>query len=311
RRGEGDAAHLPPGAGRAPEGTPRPPRQALEVQPRRRRRARPLGRLHGGAHPRAARHLDRRRALDRDPRRPQVVRPDRGAAAAAGCARGDRPAVALGAVRRPGADPAPARDDGLRRAETRRAPRQAPARQAPRRQVVPCAPEDDDGVMASITFKNDPVTTVGELPAKGSALPAFELVGQDLAPVTSADLAGKRVVLNIFPSLDTGTCAMSVRKFNELAAGLENTVVVCVSEDLPFAQARFCGAEGIDNVVTGSAFRSSFGADYGVTMQDGPLAGLLSRAAAVAAADRAIVHTQQLSEVSEEPDYEAAAAALA
>ncbi|ACU86017.1 Thiol peroxidase, Tpx-type [Brachybacterium faecium] len=165
--------------------------------------------------------------------------------------------------------------------------------------------------MASITFKNDPVTTVGELPAKGSALPAFELVGQDLAPVTSADLAGKRVVLNIFPSLDTGTCAMSVRKFNELAAGLENTVVVCVSEDLPFAQARFCGAEGIDNVVTGSAFRSSFGEDYGVTMQDGPLAGLLSRAVVVTDADGTVVHTQQVSEVSEEPDYEAAKAALA
>ena len=165
--------------------------------------------------------------------------------------------------------------------------------------------------MASITFKNDPVTTVGELPAKGSALPAFELVGQDLAPVTSADLAGKRVVLNIFPSLDTGTCAMSVLKFNELAAGLENTVVVCVSEDLPFAQARFCGAEGIDNVVTGSAFRSSFGEDYGVTMQDGPLAGLLSRAVVVTDADGTVVHTQQVSEVSEEPDYEAAKAALA
>ena len=164
--------------------------------------------------------------------------------------------------------------------------------------------------MASITFKNDPVTTVGELPAKGSALPAFELVGQDLAPVTSADLAGKRVVLNIFPSLDTGTCAMSVRKFNELAAGLENTVVVCVSEDLPFAQARFCGAEGIDNVVTGSAFRSSFGEDLGVTMQDGPLAGLLSRAVVIADENGKVLYTQQVAEVTEEPDYDAAVAAL-
>ncbi|GAA1329864.1 thiol peroxidase [Brachybacterium rhamnosum] len=165
--------------------------------------------------------------------------------------------------------------------------------------------------MASITFKNTPVTTVGELPAVGSALPAFELVGQDLAPVSSADLAGKRIVLNIFPSLDTGTCALSVRAFNEIAAGLEDTVVVCASKDLPFAQARFCGAEGIENVVTGSAFRSSFGEDFGVTMQDGPLAGLLSRAVVIADADGTVTYTEQVAEVSEEPDYEAAKAALA
>jgi thiol peroxidase len=165
--------------------------------------------------------------------------------------------------------------------------------------------------MASITFKNHPVTTVGELPAKGSTLPAFELVGQDLGAVTGADLAGRRIVLNIFPSLDTGTCAMSVRKFNELAAGLENTVVVCVSKDLPFAQARFCGAEGIENVVTGSAFRSSFGEDFGVTMADGPLAGLLSRAVVITDADGTVLYTEQVAEVSEEPDYDAAQAALA
>ena len=166
------------------------------------------------------------------------------------------------------------------------------------------------GGMASITFQSNPVTTVGELPATGSTLPAFELVGQDLAPVTSADLAGKRVVLNIFPSLDTGTCAMSVRKFNELAAGLENTVVVCASKDLPFAQARFCGAEGLENVVTGSAFRSSFGEDLGVTMQDGPLAGLLSRAVVIADENGKVLYTQQVAEVTEEPDYDAAVAAL-
>ena len=165
--------------------------------------------------------------------------------------------------------------------------------------------------MASITFKNDPVSTVGELPATGAALPAFDLVGQDLGAVTSADLAGKRVVLNIFPSLDTGTCAMSVRRFNELAAGLENTVVVCVSKDLPFAQARFCGAEGIENVVVASAFRSSFGEDYGVTMADGPLAGLLSRAVVVTDEAGKVVYTEQVSEVSEEPDYDGAQAALA
>lgn len=176
---------------------------------------------------------------------------------------------------------------------------------------MPLGSADDDGGMASITFHNDPVSTVGELPAKGSALPTFELVGQDLAPLASSDLAGKRVVLNIFPSLDTGTCAMSVRKFNELAAGFENTVVVCVSKDLPFAQARFCGAEGIENVVTGSAFRSSFGEDFGVTMADGPLAGLLSRAVVVTDAEGTIVYTEQVGEVSEEPDYEGAKAALA
>ncbi len=165
--------------------------------------------------------------------------------------------------------------------------------------------------MASITFKSTPVTTVGELPATGSSLPVFELVGQDLGAVSGADLAGRRVVLNIFPSLDTGTCALSVRTFNELAAGLENTVVVCVSKDLPFAQARFCGAEGIENVVTGSAFRSSFGEDFGVTMSDGPLAGLLSRAVVVADADGTVLHTEQVAEVSEEPDYDSAVAALA
>ena len=164
--------------------------------------------------------------------------------------------------------------------------------------------------MASITFQSNPVTTVGELPATGSTLPAFELVGQDLGTVSSADLAGRRVVLNIFPSLDTGTCAMSVRKFNELAAGLENTVVVCASKDLPFAQARFCGAEGLENVVTGSAFRSSFGEDLGVTMQDGPLAGLLSRAVVIADENGKVLYTQQVAEVTEEPDYDAAVAAL-
>lgn len=164
--------------------------------------------------------------------------------------------------------------------------------------------------MASITFQSNPVSTVGELPQAGSALPAFELVGQDLGAVSSADLAGKRVVLNIFPSLDTGTCAMSVRRFNEIAAGLENTVVVCASKDLPFAQARFCGAEGLENVVTGSAFRSSFGEDLGVTMQDGPLAGLLSRAVVIADENGKILYTQQVAEVTEEPDYDAAVAAL-
>jgi thiol peroxidase len=164
--------------------------------------------------------------------------------------------------------------------------------------------------MATTAFKGESVTTVGELPAEGTKAPGFELVGQDLATLGLGDYAGRRVVLNIFPSLDTGTCAMSVRRFNELASGLENTVVVCASKDLPFAQARFCGAEGLTNVVTGSAFRSSFGEDYGVTQTNGPLQGLLARAVVVIDADGTVIHSQLVPEISEEPDYDAAVAAL-
>ncbi|MCG7310514.1 thiol peroxidase [Brachybacterium halotolerans subsp. kimchii] len=164
--------------------------------------------------------------------------------------------------------------------------------------------------MATTAFKGTPVTTVGELPAVGSAAPAFELVGQDLGAVATGDFSGRRIVLNIFPSLDTGTCAMSVRRFNEIASGLENTVVVCASKDLPFAQARFCGAEGLTNVVTGSAFRSSFGEDFGVTQTDGPLQGLLARAVVVIDTDGTVLHSQLVPEISEEPDYDAAVAAL-
>lgn len=165
--------------------------------------------------------------------------------------------------------------------------------------------------MADITFRGAPVRTIGDLPGIGASAPAFDLVGSDLAPVRSQDLAGRRVVLNIFPSVDTGTCAMSVRRFNELAATLEGTTVVCVSADLPFAQARFCGAEGIDGVIMGSAFRSSFGEDYGVRMIDGPLEGLLSRAVVVLDADGSVLHAQQVPEIGDEPDYDAALAALA
>lgn len=164
--------------------------------------------------------------------------------------------------------------------------------------------------MASLTFHESPVSTVGELPAVGSAAPAFELVGADLGEVTSASLAGRRVVVSIFPSVDTGVCAQSVREFNTRAAGLENTTVLCVSKDLPFAQARFCGAEGLSDVVTASAFRSSFGEDYGVTMVDGPLAGLLARAVVVIGVDGVVRHTELVAEVTDEPDYDAALAAL-
>lgn len=164
--------------------------------------------------------------------------------------------------------------------------------------------------MATTALKGNPVNTVGELPAVGSQAPGWDLVGTGLSQLTQADAEGKRVVLNIFPSVDTGVCAASVRKFNELAAGLDNTTVVNVSKDLPFAQARFCGAEGIENVAVGSAFRSSFGEDYGITLADGPMAGLLGRAVVVLDADGKVIHSQLVDEITTEPDYDAAVAAL-
>lgn len=164
--------------------------------------------------------------------------------------------------------------------------------------------------MATVTLQGNKMSTVGELPANGSQAPEFTLVKPDLSDVSLSELKGKNVVLNIFPSIDTGTCAASVRAFNEKATQLENTVVVCVSADLPFAAARFCGAEGIENVVTGSSFRSSFGNDYGVTFTDGPLAGLLSRSVVVINASGEVVYTQQVAETADEPDYEAALNAL-
>lgn len=167
------------------------------------------------------------------------------------------------------------------------------------------------GRMAEISFRNEPTTTSGELPGVGSALPNFELVGGDMQTVTDTDFTGKRIVLNIFPSVDTGVCAQSVRRFNEMAAGFDDTVVLCVSKDLPFAQQRFCGAEGIDSVVSASAFRSTFGEDYGVVMEGSPIKGLLARSVVVTDADHTIVHTQLVRDIADEPDYEAAEAALA
>ena len=164
--------------------------------------------------------------------------------------------------------------------------------------------------MATTALGGNPVTTAGDLPKVGAQAPDWELVGPRLAPLTSADLAGQRVVLNIFPSIDTGTCAASVRRFNELAAGFENTAVVNASMDLPFAQARFCGVEGIENAQVGSAFRSSFGEDYGVTQLDGPMTGLLARAVIVVDADGTVLHSQLVPEIADEPDYDAAAASL-
>ncbi|HET8605186.1 MAG TPA: thiol peroxidase [Marmoricola sp.] len=163
--------------------------------------------------------------------------------------------------------------------------------------------------MATTALGGNPINTIGELPQIGSSAPKFTVTGPDLADVSSTDLPG-RVVLNVFPSIDTGVCAASVRKFNEIAAGLEDTTVLCVSEDLPFAQKRFCGAEGIDNVRVGSAFRSDFGERLGLTQADGPMKGLLARAVIVIDADGTVTHSQLVPEIGQEPDYDAAVAAL-
>lgn len=164
--------------------------------------------------------------------------------------------------------------------------------------------------MANTALRGNPVRTSGELPSVGSSAPEFEVVGADLAPVSSSDFAGKRVVLNIFPSIDTGICAASERKFNELAGGLADTVVVSVSKDLPFALGRWCAAEGVEDVKPTSAFRSSFGEDYGVTQVDGPMAGLLARAVVVVDEHGQVLHSQLVPEITTEPDYDAAVAVL-
>ncbi|OBK22312.1 thiol peroxidase [Mycobacterium asiaticum] len=163
--------------------------------------------------------------------------------------------------------------------------------------------------MAQITLRGNAINTVGELPAVGSPAPAFTLTGGDLGPVSKDQFAGKAVLLNIFPSVDTPVCATSVRTFNERVAGT-GAAVVCVSKDLPFAQKRFCGAEGIENVNVASAFRDSFGEDYGVTIADGPMAGLLARAVVVIGPDGNVAHTELVPEIAQEPDYDAALGAL-
>jgi thioredoxin-dependent peroxiredoxin len=164
--------------------------------------------------------------------------------------------------------------------------------------------------MAEVTLGGNPIHTSGELPKVGSAAPEFSLVKNDLSALDSADLAGKRVILNIFPSIDTPTCASSTREFNKRAGALENTTVVCIAADLPFAMGRFCGAEGIENVSTGSTFRSSFGHDYGVTLIDGPLRGVLARAVVVLDAAGKVAYTELVGEIAHEPNYDAAIAAL-
>ena len=165
--------------------------------------------------------------------------------------------------------------------------------------------------MAQTRFHGDPVTLVGELPRIGTAAPGFKLVGADLGSYNLNEAKGKWVVLNIFPSIDTGVCAASVRRFNEEAAALDNALVLCISADLPFAHGRFCGAEGLERVKTLSTFRASdFGEKYGVAIADSPLAGLLARAVVVVDPEGVVRYLELVSEITQEPDYASASQAL-
>lgn len=165
--------------------------------------------------------------------------------------------------------------------------------------------------MAQVTLKGSPVEVAGQLPQAGQQAPAFTLVGAGLADVSLSSLAGARKVLNIFPSVDTPTCATSVRKFNSEASALENTKVLCISADLPFAQARFCGAEGLENVINLSTMRGAdFLKDYGVAIASGPLAGIAARAVVVLDENDKVLHSELVAEIGSEPNYDAALAAL-
>ncbi|MFZ4785124.1 MAG: thiol peroxidase [Flavobacteriales bacterium] len=165
--------------------------------------------------------------------------------------------------------------------------------------------------MSTITFKGNNIETAGSLPAVGSSAPDFQLTKTDLSTVSLKDLSGKKVVLNIFPSVDTGVCAASARKFNQLASSMENTVVLNVSKDLPFAHNRFCAAEGLQNVHGASQFKDdNFSQAYGVDMTTGPLAGLMSRAVVVVDENGVVKYTEQVPEIAQEPNYDAAIAAL-
>jgi thiol peroxidase len=166
--------------------------------------------------------------------------------------------------------------------------------------------------MAHVAFKGNPVNTSGTLPAVGTQAPAFSLAGPDLSEITLASLAGKKVILNIFPSIDTPVCAASVRRFNAEASALGDTAVLCISADLPFAAGRFCTVEGLERVRPASVFRSpDFGSQYGVVITEGPLRGLLSRAIVLIGADGHVLYAEHVAEITNEPDYEAALRALA
>lgn len=165
--------------------------------------------------------------------------------------------------------------------------------------------------MASITLKGNAINTSGKLPNIGDKSPDFKLIANDLSIKTLADFSGKKIILNIFPSIDTGTCATSVRNFNKEVAHLNNTVVLCISRDLPFAQARFCGAEGIENVITLSDFAAgNFGKAYGLEIIDGPLAHLHSRAIVVLDENKTVIYSEQVSEITDEPNYKNALKAI-
>ncbi|MDX2470623.1 MAG: thiol peroxidase [SAR324 cluster bacterium] len=165
--------------------------------------------------------------------------------------------------------------------------------------------------MAQITLKGNAIETAGNLPAVGSQAPDFNVTLGDLSDVSLKDYAGKTLILNIFPSVDTGTCAASVRAFNKTAGELKDTVVLCVSRDLPFAMGRFCGAEGLENVVGASELRdTSFGDNYECRITTGPLAGLMSRAVVIVDASGKVTYTEQCPEIVEEPNYDAALASL-
>ncbi|MDA3808881.1 MAG: thiol peroxidase [Spirochaetaceae bacterium] len=165
--------------------------------------------------------------------------------------------------------------------------------------------------MADITLKGNPIKTIGKLPESGSKAPDFTLVQQDLTDIKLSDYKGKNVILNIFPSLDTATCASSVRKFNKEASSMKNSVVICISADLPFAAGRFCTTEGLKDVYTASVFRDTdFGKDYGVLLIDGPLKGVLSRAVVVVDPRGIVTYTEQVPEIVDEPDYDSALKAI-
>ncbi len=165
--------------------------------------------------------------------------------------------------------------------------------------------------MANITFKGNPIETVGLLPRTGSDAPGFRLTKTDLTDISIRDFPGNKLILNIFPSIDTSVCASSTRRFNEEAGKLDSTAVLCISADLPFAHNRFCETEGLKNVIPLSVFRSaSFGEDYGVTMTSGPLTGLLSRAIVIIDEKGKVIYTEQVPEIAQEPDYDAALRAL-
>jgi len=166
--------------------------------------------------------------------------------------------------------------------------------------------------MATITLRGTPTETVGNLPANGSSAPAFTLTGTDLKALSNQDFSGKTLVLNIFPSIDTPVCATSVRRFNSEAAGTQNTVVLCISADLPFAHKRFCEIEGLERVVPLSVFRNpEFGKEYGVTIKSGPLAGLLARAVVVIDTKGIVVYSELVAEIGSDPNFEAALQAVA